>query len=284
MNNQHYLDKLHIEIVSIMDEIDRVCRKFNLRYYLVGGTLLGAVRHQGFIPWDDDLDIAMPREDMMKFIEIAPQVLSRKFELEWHTTKPYYHYFPKVSIRGTLFYQDYIKDKYQSGIFVDIFPLDLSPAYDASFDNLKKNVRRVSRLRTDKSLSHKKMSEWCISAIGRFFPNRLVENFLKSMLTELKKRGTTHYANFGSQYNIKKQTMPIEWYGGGIDIEFAGRYYKAPTNYKKVLESVFGYDYMKLPPEEKRRCHYPSKVIFSDGEIMTFGIPQHVVTVEEQEN
>lgn len=70
-NKETYLRKLHSDILVVMDEIDRLCTKYHLRYYLIGGTLLGAIRHQGFIPWDDDLDIVMPRDDYEKFIQLC---------------------------------------------------------------------------------------------------------------------------------------------------------------------------------------------------------------------
>ena len=127
--NKEYLNKLHAELLIIMDEIDRVCKKNNLRYYLVGGSLLGAVRHKGFIPWDDDLDIAMPREDLNKLLEISASVLSPNYYVKWYQDDPrYWNPFPKICKRGTLF--DENKEEWEkTGLFIDIFPLDLSPAY-----------------------------------------------------------------------------------------------------------------------------------------------------------
>ena len=75
MEHNEYIKRIHEEILKVMDEIDRICRDQGLQYYLIGGTLLGAVRHGGFIPWDDDLDIAMPREDYETFLAICPSVL-----------------------------------------------------------------------------------------------------------------------------------------------------------------------------------------------------------------
>lgn len=253
-----------------MDEIHRVCTKNNIKYYLIGGTLLGAVRHKGFIPWDDDLDIVMPREDLNRFLELAPKELGDKYELEWHTTRPYYQYFPKVSLKRTLFFQSNIKEQYQSGIFVDVFPIDLSPEYDMSFISRKKKIRRISRLRTDNKLQKKKFSEWAIALVGSFIPEKFIDKWIESVLRNLRKKGETHYANFGSGYSIKRQTMPIEWFGDGIKLQFEDRVYKAPILFDKVLKSIFGANYMELPPVEKRFTHYPLKVIFSDGSKMEF--------------
>ena len=81
------LKKLHDEEVKILDEIVRICSKNNLEYFLIGGTLLGAIRHKGFIPWDDDLDIAMPREDYEKFLKIAEQELEEPYKLEYYKNR-----------------------------------------------------------------------------------------------------------------------------------------------------------------------------------------------------
>ena len=125
----HYLDKLHGEILAIMDEIHRVCQIKNIKYYLIGGSMLGAVRHKGFIPWDDDLDIAMPREDFERFVEGATEWLSSGFSLEWITTNPNHVYlFAKITKKGTLFIDQ--PSTKQTGIFVDVFPLDSSPKYN----------------------------------------------------------------------------------------------------------------------------------------------------------
>ena len=90
--------------LNMAKEVDRICKKYNLRYSIAGGTLLGAIRHQGFIPWDDDLDISMPREDYDKFIKIAQQELGKKYFLQtWDTDKNFVFPFAKIRENNTLF-------------------------------------------------------------------------------------------------------------------------------------------------------------------------------------
>lgn len=78
--------------------------------------------------------------------------------------------------------------------------------------------------------------------------------------------------------------MPQKWFKDGVNMSFEGRLYKVPKEYQKVVETIYGSDFMQLPPIEKRRCHYPSKVIFSDGTVMEFEQPKHIVTIKEQES
>lgn len=98
------LDKIHRTEMDIMREIDRICRKHNLTYFLSCGTLLGAVRHKGFIPWDEDMDIMMPREDYEQFLKVAPDELPPQLMLDSYPQNPrYFNPFAKVRNRNTLF-------------------------------------------------------------------------------------------------------------------------------------------------------------------------------------
>lgn len=282
-NNKEYLSKLHGEILVVMDEIARICEKWSLRYYLVGGTLLGAVRHKGFIPWDDDLDIAMPRDDFEKFIAIAETELQTGFALEWITTDiKYWHPFAKVFRRGTLFQERNSAGICPTGIFVDIFPLDASSEYGTALE-----IRKKIKGKINEAIFAKNRNDWSLKSLpyrlfASLFSSRRLHNLMTNVMKSAAKTGNTHYANFGSQYKLKKQTMPVEWYGEGICLPFEDHTYIVPAQYENVLKSIFGLNYMDLPPEEKRRCHYPEKVVFSDGTIMTFSTPKYIVTVEDQ--
>lgn len=172
MENQDYLQKLHAEILRIMDEIHRVCTKNGLTYYLVGGTLLGAVRHQGFIPWDDDLDIAMPRADFDRFIHIAEKELGSEFYLNWITTNPkYWLFFPKICLRNTTFDEGVIKKDIPMGIFIDIFPLDLSPAYTSGLETMKRRIQRLGYLSKERSSKDMKtLKQLCYKLLCLFCP------------------------------------------------------------------------------------------------------------------
>ena len=284
INNQNYLNKIQSDILTIMDEVDRVCRQNSLRYYLIGGTLLGAVRHGGFIPWDDDLDIVMPREDFEQFLEIANKELAPKFYLNWISTNPkYWALFPKVCMRDTVFDEGKLTNCEAPGIFVDIFPLDLCGGYDVS---MERNKSMLKRLHYISAMNAKKAVTWkdkIYKGLAYIIPNSTCYKLQIETCTKVTRTGCTHYANFCSQYALIKQTMPVEWFGEGCDMRFRDRTFKAPKEYLKVLISIFGDTYNQLPPEEKRRCHYPVHVKFEDGSEMNFDSNLHKVTLSEQE-
>lgn len=110
--NQTDLDKLKLIELDILNETISVCKKLNIRYYVLGGTLLGAVRHKGFIPWDDDIDIGMLRSDYDVFVEKAPQYLSKHLFLQTHKTDPqFFHGFAKIRNSDTIFIETVCKTK-----------------------------------------------------------------------------------------------------------------------------------------------------------------------------
>ena len=119
------LRRAQLKQLTILEEIDRICRKHSIRYWLDGGSLLGAVRHGGFIPWDDDIDIAMPLEDMQRFVEIAPKELREGLRLQTPETEDTRE--PIVKVRDlNSFYVEGNEDfslNYSKGLFVDIFPM-----------------------------------------------------------------------------------------------------------------------------------------------------------------
>lgn len=131
--NQKYtteeLEKLHAELYSILKEIDRVCSKHHIPYFIIGGTAIGALYDGAILPWDDDVDIGMKRADYNRFLEVAPQELGPSFFLSWLGTDPHSpYYFAKVKKNGTLFVEEmFRKVPMHPGIFVDIFPFDRIP-------------------------------------------------------------------------------------------------------------------------------------------------------------
>lgn len=270
MQNNNYLPKLHEEIMLIMDEIVRVCEENRIKYYMIGGTLLGAVRHKGFIPWDDDLDICMPREDFNKFISICPFALSSSFELKWITTDNlYWLLFAKVCLKNTLFDQrEYSKAGKSFGIFVDIFPIDESLGYRKKLETRKKILIKLSNMCEAKRGASS--MHWCKKIISNLFPNIFLYRIIEWLSTLDKDGKLEYYTNYGSQRTVKRQTIRKEYYGSGIMLPFEERVYRAPSNYDAVLRSIFGDGYMNLPPKEKRRSHYPIRILFRDGELMEF--------------
>lgn len=270
--DQERLKKLHKHLVEILDEFVRICDKNNLEYFLYGGTLLGAVRHKGFIPWDDDLDVAMLRDDYEKFLEIAPYELKEKFIIDnYHTNKKCYLNFTKIRNKNTVFVQDFQQSLGgENGIWIDIFPLD-------GIDNL--NIFQVIKIKTVKfirSIEHyksniflgnnkillKKILAICIKPIPLTFLQRIQDRIMKG---KSRNKETKYITSIASQYDYKKQTMKREVFLPTKKLEFEGKKYKVPNQYEYFLERIYG-NYMQLPPIEKRVTHNPVKIRFEGEE------------------
>ena len=266
-----YLEKLHREILCVMDEVDRICTIHKLKYYLIGGTLLGAIRHGGFIPWDDDLDIVMPRADFDKFIDIAQMELNKPFALAWTTTqKDYRRLYAKVENTDTVFFEGVRYRFGYPGIFVDIFPLDITQGYSASLERRKRIVKKLATIKGMKASGEN--YGYIKNTILRLLPYTVLNCAISCFMKLSNHKDGKWYTNFGSQYSVKKQTILIEAYGEGKKIAFEDRAYCAPSQPEVILKSIFGDSYLQLPPEEKRRTHLPQCVKFSNGEEIKFEI------------
>ena len=282
MEQKEYLEKLHKEILEILDQVVCICKKHNLKYYMIGGTLLGAVRHSGFIPWDDDLDIVMPRKDFNLFIDAYSKELPSPYMLKWTTNdENYFQAFAKVYNSNTLFSEDLGNGKHTNiGIFVDVFPLD-----EVKRKTKEVRIRKwiISRLLILMYLNTTDFSGHKIQkTVARLFQNKTLHRLTTHLMSKSNGKGYSYYANFGSQYSIDRQTHPISRYGDGVILDFEDRQYCAPSEYKTILLSIFGNKYMDVPPVEKRRIHYPIKVIFSDGSQIEFEAPQKKLEVTDQ--
>lgn len=282
ISEKDYLQLVHNEILRIMDEIHRVCEKYNLHYYLVAGSLLGAVRHNGFIPWDDDLDIGMPRSDFNRFIKIASSELKNPYKLEWITTdQSYYRLFPKVVNSNTAFYeQRACGTTSKIGIFVDIFPLDRTTGNLKELKLRKYFIRKIGGMLSVKGI------EGSLNGIKGFITEKCSRNFLYSlancfMTVGSGRKKANYITNFTSQYSVSRQTMKNECYGEGQLVLFEDRYYFAPIKSDIYLTHLYGDKYMDVPPIEKRRSHYPLYIKFENGLEIHFEKVNKKVKIED---
>lgn len=252
------LTKLQEVEVEILNEIVRICDLYEIEYYLIGGTLLGAVRHKGFIPWDDDLDIAIPRKDFNKFIKVAKKDMKGEYFLQTsYTDKGYGRMFAKVRKNNTLFVeQDDVHIKKHHGIYVDIFPLD--DGTEAFVEKIPFSKRIAFGLSSYINSYRNKLPIAAKKKILKFFP----VCFLSRIRDLLYVGRGDCYINYGSQYGIAKQTIKKSYYYPPIKMEFKNNYYNVPKNYKYVLGRIYGDNYMEFPPKEKRVTHNPVKISF----------------------
>lgn len=263
--DQEVLSKVHLLQLKIAKEIKRICDKNNIDYILDSGTLLGAVRHKGFIPWDDDMDMAMTSENYKKFIEACKTDLGEEFFLQtWETDKYYPLPYAKIRLNGTKFLENvFEKAQMHQGIFVDIFQYNVWP----------KNKRKQKRIWRKRLYLHAMIMMKCHYL--KFKSKKLWHYLLKIVLfTCIKFLSLFHskqslinkYNKLNDKYNklesneLYEQTMNIRFgywvvpkscFEKFTDLKFEDDTFKCPENYDVYLRKVYG-DYMTPPPEEKR--------------------------------
>lgn len=266
MNNvEDKMDKeilRHVQLtqLEILKEIKRVCIENDITYWLTYGTLLGAVRHKGFIPWDDDLDIGMLRSDYEKFLKIATEKLNPSFILQtWELDKYYQLPFAKVRKSGTVYTEyQFRNSKALNGIYVDIFP------YDNYGDNLMQGFQlkliKLMMLSKCGIKSWKELGHFNIKKYITHIPSRLLSHFFtrKKLIAVYKKNATKYngkvcdcYFSQGFDKYTTTSVIPHYILEHFQEIIFEDDSFTVPVEYDKFLKINYG-DYMKLPSEEKR--------------------------------
>ena len=270
--------KMQLVELDILKEFDRVCRKNNINYVMIAGTMLGAIRHKGFIPWDDDIDVAMLREDYEKFKKTCLDDLNSDIcYFQDHTTDPEYRWgHAKLRRTGTTFVrvgQEHLKCK--TGIFIDVFAMDDVPktipmplVQDFRCFCLRKILwSEVGRVNTKGfwkvwlTLLSKIPVEWVFKRLNHYAK--------KSKNSSSNGVRLLTFPASGNRYNKhplkERYGLPKKWFLERAEYEFEGYKFYGPKDYDGFLSFVFN-DYMKLPPEEKREQHSPfSSITFPDS-------------------
>lgn len=261
------LRRLQLTQLDILDEIVRICERHDIRYYLVGGTLLGAVRHKGFIPWDDDLDIAMPREDYIKFCELCKTELDSGYFLHnIDSDEQYWLIFGKIRKKGTKIGEEGLKQlNTHKGIYVDIFPFDDAPEEKRYIRTMIiKTLTNAICFQRGVVMPYTKKQRF-IGAVLRVFSVRFLTKVQMKLMQHNANKGYSYYINYGSGYDPVKQTIPKDKYEPYKLAEFEGKQYRIPNDADYVLKRIYN-DYMQLPPVEKRVLrHKPDYIDFGEG-------------------
>ena len=271
------LQKLRQVQLDILAEVIRICDKHSIRWFTDGGTTIGAVRHQGFIPWDDDVDIAMLREDYDKFLRVAPKEINSGYVVahyEFDKNTPFY--FAKVRRENTLFVEEAVKDlNIHHGIYIDIFPYDVVPINKGVRSRHKKKIQLYSRQLSYRTTSTGDKNE---TNKLKYFLKTLYKKITRYFLMPFKK--SYFYEKLDRQYRkyVASDSQLISPCIGGdfvvnkneifptIKMPFESIFVEVPKNYDDILRQSFG-DYMQLPPENKRFNHAPAVLKFEEDSL-----------------
>ena len=246
--NGYDIKIIQAEMLKIMIAIDQVCRKNRIRYILDGGTMLGAIRHQGFIPWDDDADLAMLREDYEKFITVANRDLPPEYRFECiENTKG------KVRAVNTVFREHFTgKLNINHGIYIDIFPMD--------YVKNERIVQRTKRIGRFTALRYYKLNLLKPSSLKKVAFEMLSVIPLRA-INAIAKREMMYYFRKSEKvcklchYGPSKPAIETSMFIDVLEVPFEGHMFYVPREYDSFLSGRYG-EYMKLPPKAKQKpCH-----------------------------
>lgn len=262
------LRELQLFELEILKEMDRICKENNLRYFLACGTLLGAVRHKGFIPWDDDIDVYMPFDDYMKFEEACKKSMSDKFYFQSREVNPQnYIYWNRIGVKNSTSIDLSLANIHmQWGICIDIFPL-FPYAKDKNEKEKRRKLYKRMELLSLKYLHTKTAS----MASGMTKIKKMAHNLIpdalniKLFLSCVNQLGEEN--EYTQEYCMDYEFSHVcdgfkkEWFQDVVELDYEGMKFPAPVGYHEYLTCVYG-DYMKVPDENNRGKHSDNPNIY----------------------
>ncbi|CAA6817019.1 MAG: Unknown protein [uncultured Sulfurovum sp.] len=243
-------------MLEMLVEFDGICKKHNLKYWLDSGTLLGAVRHQGFIPWDDDIDVSMPFEDYNRFAKLAQSELSKDifFQTKEYDAQFKFDYIKLRSNKASIveFHEKGRDVGYHQGLFVDIFPmltLENSKENQKFYTNTFEEIRAFSSvsLHTPKGVDNPEKRKVLVSILEKMHQGWEKED--TKVIYSGKMPDVAAWFAIEEVFSLKKML-------------FEGLEFFVPHNPHHYLEALYAFDYMELPPKDKRTIH-ASKIEFN---------------------
>lgn len=255
-------------LIETMKVFMNFCAEYNIKYFCTGGTAIGAIRHKGFIPWDDDIDICMLREEYDRFMSLRDKCHGTGYAIiDYHDKGNPIPYGKFVNMNTTLVESDCFP--YASGLFLDIFPLD------NVVENLEETKKIKNKVMSNVKLYQRTAFDLSCKDILKYLKN----GHVRSVLKVLKSKCVYHHQynkyvnilendenmlrategdkvlNYYTLYKIEKEIFPKEWFAGTIEVQFEDIFIKLPVGYHEYLTKLFG-DYMKLPPVDQQKSHH----------------------------
>lgn len=259
--NQLTLNEIKQTELQLLKIFNTFCRENNIRYFLSNGTLLGAVKYKGFIPWDDDVDVLVPREDYERLISSFKS--NEKYQLFSFESNPDYRYpFAKLCDMSTRKIEHGMNNGVELGVDIDIFPLDL---WDNDSDKAKREVKQIqnymfclglTKLSKPDSINRiKRIIKALVMAAVKMFGSKY---FIRKIINVSNKKGQKESSYCGCKIWCiygEREIIPAEVFAETVETEFEGENFPAPVGYDIYLRSLYG-DYEIDPPAEKQKTHH----------------------------
>lgn len=256
--------------LKILDFVDSFCKENNIQYSLCGGTMIGAVRHKGYIPWDDDIDIFMPRPDYEKFCSTFNKESGDFSVINCFSDKQYFYAFAKVTDKKTKLIEPiYDRTVKNLGVYIDLFPVDGLP------DDSKKRVSYWKKMLAKRNFStvvykkrrpnlnvFQKITQRCFFHIFRILP----ANFFAKKINKFAMKndfGSSEYVACSVFGYGRKEEMLKSVFDSFEDVDFEGRKFKALSGWKTYLTNLYG-DFMMLPPKEQQVAKHSYKAYWRE--------------------
>ena len=257
--------EVHDVLLGISKEVHRICISNAIPYYMLGGSMLGAVRHKGFIPWDDDMDFGIPRIYYDKFIDICNKDLAYPYKLLTYKNSDYVIFgYAKISNIKTIIYENYSpKTKEKIGINVDIFPLDEANGNHNlfSFNNYIRSIFKLQKLFFVNSQKRSPFKKYIALLLQHTLPlnKKFLVEFIEKKLNNIEVKQNKYYANYFGAWGLK-ELIPKEVFGEPVLYDFESVKLYGVYEYDKYLTLLYN-DYWELPPLHKRNNHSNSAYI-----------------------
>ena len=261
-------------LLEMLVYIDEICRKNNIKYFLYGGTLIGGIRHKGFIPWDDDVDVCVPYKEYRKLIEVLKQDGKYNVHDPYSLSEEeYYYMFTKLTDKRTALIEDNYKRVKNMGVFLDIFPIFHLPNSNEEYDNFYKKIIKLEKkyfrfYGLEKYYYNKNKLKSIIKSII-FFPQYIIRKKYKKNkkqvldLIEMNDNNQTDFIGNPTPPSTYKNRFTADAFKETIEIEFEGHKVYAPVGYEEYLTKNYG-DYMQLPPEDQRITEHHFKAYWKE--------------------
>lgn len=259
--NVEGLKKIQLDILT---QVAEFCDQNGLKYFIGYGTLIGAIRHKGYIPWDDDIDIVMTRADYQKLLTCFKVQNLEIVSPELNRDCPYT--FAKIYNTKTQLIELF-DIKFDIGINIDVFPLDYFPDDVHESEKLMKRIHRLRCVIGAKGItlvSKRSLIKNIILLMGKCVCSFLdYRTFIKKIVVHSQAYNETNFVGNAVWGYGMKERVPKEIFNDCVNVEFEGRKFKAPIGYDRWLRHIYG-DYMQLPPEEKRVTHHAFKAYWKE--------------------